>query len=169
MVGLRPTEDLFMTGKFKYMKHIRPDPMYPDKWSTLFYPDAASLPKLMELKKSGIMNHLKMDDDGQFMNFSRPLEKTWRGKKEALPPPRVVDNGEPANPILVPVGNGSDGLIHLEVYSFADKQRPGMYKKAARWVGARIDNLVRYDPNPDYSEQEKADQAKMDKIPEALF
>lgn len=167
MPGVRSTEDLFMRGKFKYMKHIRPDPMYPDKWATLFYPSQDDLPKLRELKKSGIMNHMKMDDDGEYMNFSRPLEKNWKGKKEALTPPRVVDKEN--IPIMVPVGNGSDGVIHLEVYQFQDKQRPGQFKKAARWVGARIDNHVKYDPNPDYSEEEKADLKKLQAVPEQLF
>lgn len=163
----KTAEDLYLTGKFKFMKHIRPDSMYPDKWSTLFYPDAASLPELLALKKSGIMNHLKMDDDGQYMNFSRPLKKTWKGKEELLTPPRVVDKD--GQPVMQMVGNGSDGVIHLEVYSFRDQQRPGMFKKAARWVGARIDNLIVYDPNPDYSPEEIADQKKLASIPEALF
>lgn len=167
MVGSRTTEDLMMTGKFKYMKHLRPDPRYPDKWATLFYPDEQSMPELLALKKKGIMNHLKMDDDGQYMNFSRPLEKTWAGKKEALTPPRVVD--KEGQPVEVLVGNGSDGVIHLEIYQFQDKQRPGFFKHAARWKGARIDNLIKYDPNPDYSPQEIEDQRKLSKVPEALF
>lgn len=167
MVGSRTTEDIFVKGKFKYMKHLRPDPKYPDKWATLIYPDEDGLEKIKALKKQGIMNHLKMDDDGWYMNFSRPIERQWGGKKEAMTAPRVVykDTDEP---VEIMVGNGSDGTLHLEVYSFPDKQRPGFFKKAARWKGAEIDNLVRYNPNPDYSEEELAEQKKKAQ-PEALF
>lgn len=167
MAGSRTTEDVYLKGKFKFMKHLRPDPKYPDKWATLLYPDEESLVKIKELKKQGIMNHLKMDDDGWYMNFSRPVSRTWKGQTEAMTAPRVVlpDN----TPVEVAVGNGSDGILHLEVYQFQDRNRPGFFKKAARWVGARIDNLVRYDPNPDYSEAEQEELKKLQAVPAQLF
>lgn len=168
MSGSRPTEFVRLKGKFKYMKHLRPDPQYPDKWSTLLYPDAESLDKIKVLKKEGIQNHLKYDEDEQawFMNFSRPIERKWSGKAEAMEAPKVIDKS--GAPVMVFVGNGSDGILELEVYQHKT-DRPGVYKKAARWKGARIDNLIPYDPDPDYSDEEKADLKALREEPEQLF
>lgn len=166
MVGQRTTEEVMLKGKFKYMKHLAPDPMYPTKWSTLLYPDEESLNKIKELKKEGIANHLKLDDDGYYMNFSRPIERNWNGKKEAMVAPKVIDKD--GAPVLVRVGNNSDGVISLEVYQHKT-DRPGVFKKAARWRGARIDNLIPYDPDPDYSDEEKAELKTLREEPEQLF
>lgn len=162
----KSTERVLLKGKFKYMKHLRPDPKYPDKWSTLIYPDEESLAKIKELKKQGVQNHLKMDDDGWYINFARPIKRTWLGKEEAMTAPRVIDKS--GAPVMQFVGNGSDGILELDVYPHKT-DRPGVYKKAARWYGARIDNLIPYDPDPDYSDEEKAELKALREEPEQLF
>lgn len=166
MVGNRSTEEVFLKGKFKHMHHLRPNPRYPDKWNTLLYPDEESIQKIKDLKKQGVQNQLKMDDDGWHINFSRPLERKWSGQVEAMEKPKVIFKD--GTPCEVSVGNGSDGVISLEVYSHKT-DRPGEYKKAARWKGARLDNFIPFNPQTDYSEAEKAELKSLREEPEQLF
>lgn len=166
MVGMRTTEELFLKGKFEYMHHLRPNPRYPDKWNTLFYPDEESLEKIRKLNKEGVQNRLKMVDDAWCINFSRPLERKWSGQVEAMTAPKVIfKDGTPCD---VRVGNGSDGILSLEVYSHKT-DRPGEFKKAARWRGARIDNFIPFDTETDYSDEEKAELKTLREEPEQLF
>lgn len=168
MAGSRTTEEVFLTGKFKHMHHLKPNPRFPDKWNTLFYPDAESLDKIKKLKKEGVQNHLKMDEEeGTWcINFSRPLEVVWNGKREAMEAPKVIFKDK--TPCQVAVGNGSDGIMSLEVYSHRT-DTPGVYKKAARWRGARIDNFIPFNPETEYSEAEKAEIKGLSEEPEQLF
>lgn len=161
-------EEVFLKGKFRWMKHLRPDPKYPDKWSTQIFPDEEGIETFKALKKQGVQNHLKMDENGEgwYITFSRPVERNFGGKKEGMVPPKVIDKD--GIPVEVPVGNGSDGIISLEVYSHKT-DRPGEYKKAARWRGARIDNLVKYNPETDYSDAEKEEIKALREQPEQLF
>lgn len=168
MAGTRTTEEVFLKGKFKHMNHLRPNPRFPDKWNVLFFPDEESLGKIKDLKKQGIMNHLKYDEvDGWCMNFSRPIERDWMGKKEALEAPKIIFTD--GTPCQVRVGNGSDGILSLEVYQHKVKDRPGEYKKAARWRGARIDNFIPFNPETDYSDDEKKEIQTLREEPEQLF
>lgn len=167
MVGMRKQEEVFLKGKVKHCRHIQPDTGFePHKWSVNFYPDEESLNKIKELKKEGVQNHLKNDDDGWWMKFSRPTERVFKGVKEGLAPPRVIDkNGVP---IEVRIGDGSDGVISLEVYQHKTPQ-PGIFKKAARWRGLRVDNLIQFNAETDYSEAEKAEIKTLREEPEQLF
>lgn len=160
------SEVVLIKGKLKWVKHIRPDTAFePHKWNLTIYPDVESLAKIKALKKEGMQNHLKMDDDGQYMAFSRPCERTIRGRKEGLTPPDVRDkNGAP---ILVPIGNGSDGVVELETYRHKTQQ-PGVMKKAARWTKLRVDNLVEYKPETSDPDGGAGIKALMDE-PEQLF
>lgn len=168
MVGYRNTEELFLKGKFKYMHHLRPNPRYPDKWNTLFFPDDESIDKIKELKKAGVQNRLKMDEkgDGWCINFSRPIEVNWGGKKQGMVPPKVIFTD--GSPVDVRVGDGSDGILHLEIYQHKT-DRPNEFKKAARWTGARIDNFIPFNAETDYSEAEKAELKTLTEEPQQLF
>lgn len=168
MAGNRQTEEVFLKGKFMHMNHLRPNPRFPDKWNTLFFPDEESLEKIRKLKKEGVQNHLKMDEKGEgwCINFSRPIERDWGGKKEAMAAPKVIFKD--GTPCEVRVGNGSDGILSLEVYQHKTDIQ-GQYKKAARWRGARIDNFIPFDPETGYSDDEKAEIKKLSEEPEQLF
>lgn len=136
------SETVLIRGKLKWVKHIRPDTTFePHKWTVTVYPDEDGLEKIKGLKKQGLQNHLKMDDDGQYMQFGRKTEKDVKGRKEGMTPPKVVDKD--GIPIEVMIGNGSDGVVELEVYSHKTQQA-GVTKKAARWRGLTVDNLVPY-------------------------
>lgn len=164
MVGQRKSEAVFLKGKFKYMCHLKPNPRYPDKWNTLFYPaDDTEIAKIKDLKKRGVQNHLKMDDDGWFINFSRPIEAPWGGAM--LPPKVIFKDGTPCE---VRVGNGSDGILELDVYQHKT-DRVGEFKAAARWAGARIDNFISFNPETEYPEEDKETIKKLREEPEQLF
>lgn len=166
MAGSRPTEEVILKGKFRYMHHLRPNPRYPDKWNTMIYPDDESIEKIKALKKRGVQNQLKMDDDGWCINFSRPIERKWSGKTEAMVAPKVIFKD--GTPCEVKVGDGSDGVMSLEIYQHKT-DRPGEYKAAARWKGSRIDNFIPFKPETDYSEAEKAEIKTLSEEPEQLF
>lgn len=150
----RRTEEVNLKGKVKFCRHIQPDKGFePYKWSVDLYPDEESINTIKELKKRGMQNHLKMDDDGQFMKFSRKTEETWKGVRQAQLPPRVITpTGEP---IEVQVGDGSDVIIELDIYSHKTSV-PGQTKIAARWKGMRVDNLVQYVPDDKLLEETKS-------------
>lgn len=141
-------EQVLLRGKLKWVKHIRPDTAFePHKWNLTLYPDEASLLKIKELKKEGMQNHLKLDEDGgQYMAFGRPCERTIKGRKQGMLPPNV--RTKDGVPIEVPIGNGSDGVVELEVYRHKT-QVIGQTKKAARWSGLIVDNLLEYKPAND--------------------
>lgn len=160
------SEKVFIKGKLKWVKHIRPDTAFePHKWNLTVYPDAPSLEIIKGLKKEGMQNHLKMDDDGQYMAFSRPTERTFKGRKEGMVPPKVIDSK--GAPIEISIGNGSDGVVELEVYRHKTQQA-GVTKKAARWVGLRVDNLIEFKPETDYPDGGESVKALLEQ-PEQLF
>jgi hypothetical protein len=134
-------EEVFLQGKVKWARTKIPGQY--GKWSVVLYPDAPSLDKIQELIKDGIKNELKKDDDGYYMTFSRPLDKTDRqGRKFSFTPPTVVDR---ENRVLEGmVGNGSDCSIKLDIYG-GTRPGGGTYK-AARLDGIKVFNLVPYVP-----------------------
>jgi hypothetical protein len=157
---------VFLKGKLKWVKHIRPDTAFePHKWSITIYPDAESLEKIKALKKEGLQNHLKLDDDGQYMAFSRKTEREVRGRKEGVAPPRVINST--GQPIEVSIGNGSDGIVELETYKHKTQQ-PGVFKRAARWKGLRVDNLIEFKPETDYPDGGESIK-ELRQEPEQLF
>lgn len=137
------SEQVLLRGKLKWVKHIRPDTAYePHRWSVTVYPDEESLLKIKALKKDGMQNHLKMDEDGgQYMQFGRVTERKSRGRVEGMRPPNV--RTKDGVPIETPIGNGSDGVIELETY-WHPTANPLVKKRAARWAGLIVDNLIEY-------------------------
>jgi hypothetical protein len=99
------------------------------------------------------------------MAFSRPTERTFKGRKEGMVPPKVIDRE--GKPIESPIGNGSDGVVELEVYRHKTQQ-PNVTKKAARWTGLRVDNLVEFKPENDYPDGGESIK-DLQKVPEQLF
>src|SRR6266567_9075956 len=114
------TEEVFISGVFKWAIVYKPDlKVDPPKWSIQVYPDSPSLLVINDLKKEGIKNHLKKDDEGYYMRFSRPTYKefTEEGgikRRVSFVPPTVVDaDGQPMSDMI---GNGSSGTVKLETY-----------------------------------------------------
>jgi hypothetical protein len=158
------TEEVYVSGKGSWAKLIKPDDKW-GKWSIQLHPNNDSLEKIRDLQARGLKNQLKKDDDGYFCNFSRPVSRVYKGVVKPFTPPIVVDKD--GAPVLVPIGNGSDVAIKLEVYEHGT---PGGGKAvAARLEKVRIDNLIPFNPNTDYSAEEKEKVEDIKVAPEALF
>lgn len=145
------TEFVYLSGKAKWVRNLIPTEH--GDWRCTLYPDAASLDKIKEMQSRGLMNHLKKDEDGYYMQFKRPTERKFKaGTTQGMLPPLVVNSdGEPL--IGVMVGNGSDVTIKLEVYPFNKIGGSGK-AIAARWASMRVDNLIPYEREKDFTPQE---------------
>src|SRR5690349_14026382 len=93
-----PNTEIFLSGKCKHNWLVTPDTKFDaqGKWSIVLYPDAPSLAKIQELKErkggtDGIMNHLKKDEEGYYMTFTRPTQRIFRGIPTAFTPPILLD------------------------------------------------------------------------------
>lgn len=158
----RGAESLILKGKCKWANRLFiPDIEYK-KWSLVLYPDTDSLEKIRDLQAEGMKNVLKKDEDGYHVAFSRPTEKVIRGKVVAFDPPTIVDFQE--QPFAGPIGNGSDVTVKLEVYQHSV---PGTQKKAkaARVMSVRVDNLVPFEKEKDFTDTEKENVDGLDQHP----
>lgn len=158
------TEMVFIQGKVKWFRPKVPNKW--NKWSVQIHPNDKGLEIIRDLQAEGLKNMIKKDEDGYYTSFSRPVTKeTSTGKILSFTPVEVFDaDGKPTD---VRVGNGSDVTLKIEVYQHAT---PGGGKaKAARWVSARIDNLIPYEAERDNNEYEKEAASGLEKQPEQLF
>lgn len=147
MVEFKPkqkTEFKYLQGKVAWFRSDVPNNW--NKYSCQLHPDAKSLEIIRELQARGLKNTLKKDEDGYFINVSRPVTKEFSsGKIITFTPVEVFD--KEGVPFHGSVGNGSDATLKIEVY---EHSTPGGGKAvAARWVSARIDNLVPFNPGTD--------------------
>lgn len=157
-------KDVYISGKAKWVKAHAPDKF--GKWSVVVYPDSASLVKIEELKKGGIKNVLKKDDDGYYMAFSRPTQRMIRGKVVGFAPPIITDKeGVPLEGVLV--GNGSDVTLKLETYG-GNHITSGKWL-AARWAALRVDSLIPFTGKRDFDEEQTKQVNGLDEQPEPLF
>ena len=158
------TEYIYIQGKVSWLKARMTNQW--NKYSVQIHPNPEGLEKIRELQGEGLKNMLKKDEDGYFVTFSRPVSKEFKsGKIITYSPPEVFDKD--GNPFDGPVGNGSDATLKLEV--FQHDTPGGGRAKAARWVSARIDNLVPYEPDRDLTEDQKELRAGLKEQPEQLF
>lgn len=139
-------------GKVKWVTVV--DPNKFGKWSLQMYPDTESLERIRELQAQGIKNVMKKDEEGYFMQISRPLSVEFsKGVATPLTPPKVRDKDK--KPIDGrSVGDGSDCTVTCEKYGYTvpqSKQR-GI---AIRLYGLTVLDLVPKDvpePTPDVVE-----------------
>ncbi len=164
MAKYQKSEYIYLQGKVSWFRPKIPDQW--NNWSTQLHPNPESLEKIRELQAEGIKNQIKKDDDGYFTRFKRPVTKeTKTGKILSFAPVEVFDaDGKPFDG---PVGNGSDATLKIEVYEHGTPG--GGTAKAARWVSARIDNLVPFSPDTDYNDEQKAAAEGVMQQPEQLF
>lgn len=157
----RKEETVYLKGKIKWCKHIRPDTEY-NKWSVVMYITGEELEKVREWQGMGIKNKLKKDDaDGWYITLSRKTSITVKGREVGLEPPRVVD--PEGKPIDKPIGNGSDGVAKCVLWS--SKNYPG---KNLRWEALRIDNLIEFTPEKDFVDGGEGIK-ELREVPEELF
>lgn len=92
--------------------------------------------------KALALAQVKIKDNNQ-VTFKRPeFKKDYKtGELVELGAPRVTLPEGVAEGAAI--GNGSDVSIHIEVYDYSYKNRPG---KAARWNSVTVHELVPYEP-----------------------
>ncbi|SRR5258706_6617607 len=144
-------------GKAKWVKVFKPNQF--DKWSVDLYIDDTQAERFKSYKTR---THLRKDEDGYYVSFSRPVEKMIRGKRTALRPPTVTDKD--SVPMFdTPIGNGSDLTVTCELYSY----KPPLKQEreyAIRLLGIRVDNLVPF-VKSSYEEEDLIVVNELDKQP----
>lgn len=160
---------LFFKGKCKWAHTNKPDKY--DKWSVVLYPIPEDLERIKKLKesvpgKTGILNVIGKDEDGEYVKFARPQNKMMRGKVVAFTPPQVLKpDGMPLTESLI--GNGSDVTVKIEVYVY---NTPTKSKgSACRLETIRVDNLVPFLPQRDFNPDDAAQVRGMEEQPAPLF
>lgn len=133
-----------LEGELSWVKAVTPEEYEGKKsWSTTITLDPAGVNTVMELKAEGVKNVLKKNDKNQwYVKFSRPVE-VKRGDKvvKVLSAPIVTDTeGNVIDGMTV--GNGSKGIITLDIYEHNVKG--GGKAKAARLEAIKITELVKY-------------------------
>jgi hypothetical protein len=159
-LAYKKDEEVFLKGKIKWCKHIRPDATY-NKWSVTMYIAGAELDKAREWQAMGIKNTIKKDDDGWYITLSRKTSITVKNREIGLEPPHVVD--KEGKPITEMVGNGSDGVAKCILWS--TRNYPG---KNLRWEALRVDNFIPFTPANDYPDGGESLE-NLKKEPELLF
>lgn len=137
------TKYMFIPVTFYWHKHEEPDDKY-NNYTVDGYVDADWDHRIQE---EGIQLKRREDDKGVFYKFKRPNEGMMKGKLIEYGPPDVrlatgetVDGIPQSTAFSGKVGNGSKGVLKLEVYT-------GGKGVGTRWVGSRVDELVEYDPD----------------------
>lgn len=150
MAKYNKSEYYFLQGKVSWFRPKVANKW--NKWSVQLHPNTAALEIVRDLQTKGLKNQFKKDDDGYYLNISRPVTKTTAtGKVLTFQPPETFDSD--GKPFDGNVGNGSDATIKVEVYEHGT---PGGGKAMAmRWVSSRIDNLIPFNPDKDLNEYEK--------------
>lgn len=170
------TKFISFRGKCKWFRATQLDPW--GKWKHVLYLDADSLEKMRELQSEGVKNNIKKDEDGWFVTFNRPSQKTFQGQVKGFAPPEVLDGTQPklsdgSYPPLreVLIGNGSDITTVCEVYEFKvpGTSPDGSKGKACRWLSSTIHNLVPFMPSTDFDEGQKRAVKHLDDLPEPIF
>lgn len=164
MANAKATKFVAFQGKCKWAKLDVPDTAFSieGKWSIRLYPTQESYDRILELKQEGIKNHLKKDDDGYFITFSRPTQKLFKGRLKAFEPPAIEDKDGTPLPRTTRIGNGSDVTVTIEVYYFTTPQKTEGC--ATRLATVRIDNLVPY-TRDDYDVKGQRAAVATDKLP----
>ena len=143
-------EYVFIQGKLSWVYCYKPN-QWGD-WTVTIHPTPPSLEKIRELQTEGIKNVLKKDEDGYYTRFKRPTQRVVKGKVIGLTAPEVLQ-ADGKTPLKLNVGNGSDGVVKLEVYQHNTPS--GKKAKAARLLSVKVDNLVPFEMKRDFSEGQK--------------
>lgn len=144
-------EYVYLSGKGRWVKLFTPSQW--NKYSLELNPDNPSLSIILDLKKRGIRNTIKKDDEGYWISLSRPSEISVKGQKRAMEPPAVTDNSDPPNPWNKDkaIGNGSDIVckVHVREYTVPLTGNKGL---ALRLEAVKVVTLAPYErdswPNP---------------------
>lgn len=146
------TDYVYLKGKASWVNAHKVNEY--GKWDMKLHPDTESLNIVRDLQTEGVKNVIKKDEDGYFVRLARPHELKVKGKIIGMTAPEIFDGNKPLKddagevigfyPFKEYVGNGSDVVVKMEVYSHNIPGSPGKKAKAMRWFSLRVDNLVPY-------------------------
>src|SRR5258708_19543085 len=164
MVKYGKTETIYVQGKVSWFRNKTPNQW--DKYSVCLHPNPKDVEVISEVQSKGLKNYIRKDEDGYNLNFTRTVSKDYKGgKRQTFAPPTVTDKD--GNIYEGMVGNGSDATLKIEVYEHATPA--GGKAKAARWVSARIDNLVPFETETDTFPEQREAIAGLKEQPEQLW
>jgi hypothetical protein len=155
----------FLQGKGYWVTTQGPDQY--GKFGLKFYPNEASYQKILKLKEPpAILNVIGKDEDGYFIRISRPASINTKKGPVALQKPVILDKD--GNPFTGLIGNGSDLTLKVQIRNW---KRPGTQTpgRSIRLEAIRIDNLIPYEKERDFTEEQKRLAAKLEDAPEPLF
>lgn len=143
-------EYVFLQGKAKWCRVHTPDQF--GKWKTVLYLNDEGVNLVNGLKERGLKNVLGKDEDGYNMTFSRATNITVQGKVIGMAPPEILeaDGKTPLKGVMI--GNGSDVTVKLDIYPCRPKGAKPFI--AARLESIRVDNLIPFTGEKDFTEQE---------------
>lgn len=159
-------EPIYLQGKCKWAALHQPDTRWGDpRWKITLYPNPPSLDIIKGLLDQGLMNELKKDDDGYYLNISRPVSRRFGpGPEQPLTPPIVL--GEDGTPFYGAIGNGSDVTIKCEVYKFSPRGAKDAPKKPAiRLNTVKVDSLVPWEKKEDFRPDQIKQIGKIEEQP----
>lgn len=163
------TENVYLTGTLSWVRDRTPDEW--GNYKATIHPDSESLEKVRELAAEGVKNVIKKDENGYYVTYKRPVQKMINGKVVGFIPVILLDgsqklpDGSFAPMRDVNVGNGSTGVMKLQVY---EHRTPGGGKaKAARLESIRVDNLVPFQSKAEFSEEELRITKGLDQQPDS--
>lgn len=161
------SKDVFIKGKCKWARLDKLNKY--GKWSIVVYPISEDIEKLRELQAEGVKNVMKKDDDGYYMTFTRPPNITVRGIVKGMTPPQVME-ADGKTPLRNLIGNGSDVTVKLQAYKHnVPTAAPGTKATAIRLEAVRVDNLVPFEMNRDFQEDEQEQVSGVKDQPAPLF
>lgn len=156
------TDYIDFQGKCKWVRTKGLNPW--GKWTATLWLTPESLEVFRDLQTQGVKNHLKKDEDGYYVTFTRSFEKEYKDKlgmtrKIGFTPVEVYDrDGTPFDGLI---GDGSDLTVTAEVYTHGTPS--GAKAKAARLKTIRVDNLVPF-TREDLDERQRKSLERLDQI-----
>jgi hypothetical protein len=132
-------EHVYLSGKCRWSKGLF-TPSGFKKYGFKVNLDNPSLSIVLDLKKRGIKNELIKDEEGYWINLTRPSEINVRNQIKAMLPPIVITaEGKPWN-VDKPIGDGSDVTCKVAVRTY--KTPFGVEGISIRLESVKIDSLV---------------------------
>jgi hypothetical protein len=166
------TQNVYVKGKLSWVRPDKPDPW--GNYKATIHPDPESLNIIRGLLDRGLKNKLGQDEDGYNMTFRRPTQKVIKGKVVAFSPVEVLDGTKDKLPdgSYFPwkgeaIGNGSDGVLKLQVYEHPTPS--GGKAIAARLEAVRVDNHIPFQKDDFTKFEERQIGALADQPREELF
>lgn len=156
---------VYFKGKGSWFQHLFNLDQEYSKWHVTLHLTPESLEEFRALQ---VKTHLKKDDDGYYVKLSRPSSRVYSGKLTPFAPPQVFDKDGMPLTDSARIGNGSDITVKCELYQYTP---PGGKARAnaIRLESVRIDNLIPYEPNRDYTDEQAKAAAGLTDQPAPLF